>query len=47
VTTITDLLEQGVPFEDVQYLTGHGDPRSTSRKELRQRKKLGPTKQTL
>lgn len=23
VTTITDLLEQGVPLEDVQYLAGH------------------------
>jgi site-specific recombinase XerD len=29
VTTITDLLEQGVPLEDVQYLAGHEDPRTT------------------
>lgn len=29
VTTITDLLTQGVPLEDVQYLAGHADPRTT------------------
>ena len=29
VTTVTDLLEQGVPLEDVQYLAGHADPRTT------------------
>lgn len=29
VTTITDLLEQGVPLEDVQNLAGHADPRTT------------------
>jgi integrase len=29
VTTITDLLDQGVPLEDVQYLAGHADPRTT------------------
>ena len=28
VTTITDLLEQGVPLADVQYLAGHADPRT-------------------
>jgi len=28
-TTITDLLDQGVPLEDVQYLAGHSDPRTT------------------
>ncbi len=28
-TVITDLLEQGVPVEDVQYLAGHADPRTT------------------
>jgi hypothetical protein len=27
--TITDLLEQGVPLEDVQRLAGHADPRTT------------------
>ena len=26
-TTATDLLDQGVPLEDVQYLLGHADPR--------------------
>jgi len=29
VTTITDLLEQDVPLEDVQYLAGHADSRTT------------------
>lgn len=29
VGTITDLLEQGVPLEDVQYLAGHSDARTT------------------
>ncbi len=38
VTTITDLLEQGVPLEDVQYLAGHADPRTTRLYDRRQRK---------
>ena len=29
VTTITDLIEQGVGIEDVQNLAGHADPRTT------------------
>jgi integrase len=29
VAVITDLLEQGVPLEDVQHLAGHADPRTT------------------
>ena len=29
VATITDLLAQGVPLEDVQQLAGHADPRTT------------------
>ncbi|MDA7979460.1 MAG: site-specific integrase [Pirellulales bacterium] len=29
VATITDLLSQGVPLEDVQLLAGHADPRTT------------------
>jgi integrase/recombinase XerD len=29
VATITDLLEQGTPLEDVQQLAGHADPRTT------------------
>jgi integrase/recombinase XerD len=29
VTTITDLLEQSIPLEDVQRLAGHADPRTT------------------
>lgn len=38
VTTITDLLEQGVPLEDVQYLVGHADPRTTRLYDRRQRR---------
>ena len=29
VTSITDLLAQGIALEDVQYLAGHSDPRTT------------------
>jgi site-specific recombinase XerD len=29
VTTMTDLLNQGVPMADVQYLAGHADLRTT------------------
>jgi integrase/recombinase XerD len=29
VATVTDLLSQGVPLSDVQYLAGHADPRTT------------------
>jgi site-specific recombinase XerD len=29
VTTITDLLDQQLPLEDVQDLAGHADPRTT------------------
>jgi site-specific recombinase XerD len=38
VTTITDLLEQGVPLSDVQYLAGHADPRTTRLYDRRQRR---------
>lgn len=38
VTTITDLLEQGVPLEDVQRLAGHADPRTTRLYDRRSRK---------
>lgn len=37
VTTITDLLTQGVPLEDVQNLAGHADPRTTRLYDRRQR----------
>ncbi len=40
-TTITDLLDQGVPLEDVQYLAGHADPRTT---RLYDRRKRGVTR---
>ncbi|QEG01531.1 Tyrosine recombinase XerC [Stieleria maiorica] len=38
VTTITDLLSQGVPLEDVQNLAGHADPRTTRLYDRRQRR---------
>lgn len=38
VTTITDLLAQGVPLEDVQHLAGHSDPRTTRIYDRRQRR---------
>ena len=38
VTTITDLLTQGVPLEDVQYLAGHAEPRTTGLYDRRQKK---------
>lgn len=38
VTTITDLLEQGVPLADVQHLAGHADPRTTRLYDRRQKK---------
>ena len=36
-TTITDLLSQGVPLEDVQHLAGHADPRTTRLYDRRRR----------
>ena len=38
VATITDLLEHGVPLEDVQHLAGHSDPRTTRLYDRRQKK---------
>lgn len=38
VTAITDLLTQGVPLEDVQYLAGHSSPRTTGLYDRRQQK---------
>jgi site-specific recombinase XerD len=38
VMTITDLLSQGQPLEDVQYLAGHSDPRTTRLYDRRQKK---------
>ena len=38
VTTITDLLEQDVPLEDVQRLAGHADPRTTRLYDRRDKK---------
>jgi site-specific recombinase XerD len=38
VTTITDLLEQNVPLEDVQYLAGHADSRTTALYDRRSKK---------
>lgn len=38
VTVATDLLAQDVPLEQVQYLLGHADPRTTRLYDRRQRK---------
>lgn len=38
VATVTDLLEQGTPLEDVQHLAGHSDPRTTRLYDRRKRK---------
>jgi site-specific recombinase XerD len=37
VATVTDLLTQGIPLGDVQYLAGHADPRTTRLYDRRQR----------
>ncbi len=37
VTAITDLLHQGVPLEDVQYLAGHAEARTTGLYDRRQK----------
>ena len=37
VATVTDLLIQGVSLEDVQYLAGHSDPRTTRLYDRRQK----------
>lgn len=37
VATITDLLKQGVPLEDVQRFAGHADPRTTRLYDRRQK----------
>src|SRR3954470_1964550 len=38
VATVTDLLEQNVPLEEVQHLAGHADPRTTRLYDRRRRK---------
>ncbi len=38
VCTVTDLLSQGIALEDVQFLAGHADPRTTRLYDRRQRK---------
>ncbi len=38
VTTITELLKQGVALEDVQNLAGHADPHTTRLYDRRKRK---------
>jgi integrase/recombinase XerD len=38
VAAITGLLTQGVPMEDVQYLAGHAEPRTTGLYDRRQKK---------
>jgi site-specific recombinase XerD len=38
VTVVTDLLKQNVPLEDVQYLAGHSNPRTTQIYDRRRRR---------
>jgi integrase/recombinase XerD len=38
VTAITDLLTQGVPLDDVQFLAGHASPRTTRLYDRRQKR---------
>ena len=38
VTVVTDLLNQNVPLEDVQYLAGHSSPTTTRIYDRRRRK---------
>ncbi len=38
VSAVTDLLNQGTPLEDVQYLAGHSSPRTTRLYDRRQKK---------
>ena len=38
VAAATDLLDQGVPLEDVQYLLGHSDARTTKLYDRREKK---------
>ena len=37
VLVVTDLLSQDVPLEDVQYLVGHANPRTTQIYDRRRR----------
>jgi site-specific recombinase XerD len=43
VATVTDLLQQGIPLEDVQYLAGHADPRTTRLYDRRQQRVMRNT----
>lgn len=38
VATATDLLEQGIPLDEVQYLLGHADPRTTRLYDRREKR---------
>jgi integrase/recombinase XerD len=38
VFTVTDLLSQGIPLEEVQFLAGHSDPRTTRLYDRRQKR---------
>ena len=38
VLVVTDLLQQNVPLEDVQYLAGHSNPQTTQLYDRRRRR---------
>ena len=38
MATVTDLLEENVPLEDVPHLAGHAEPRATRLYDRRRRK---------
>jgi integrase/recombinase XerD len=38
VAVVTDLLKQDVPLEDVQYLAGHSNPKTTQIYDRRRRR---------
>ena len=38
MASITGLLTQGVPLEDVRYLVGHAEPQTTGLYDRRQKK---------
>jgi len=38
VAAVNDILKKGVPIEEVQYLAGHSEPRTTALYDRRQKR---------